>query len=283
MNIWTHLVCVGLVAVGAARPELAFGQQIDLQDTQIQYNRGLNVAPVYEGWIRNSDGTLDMWFGYLNRNWEEVLKIPVGPDNNIQPGGPDQGQPSVFVPRRRIGGAVARRENFVFRVRLPNGFDPEGELIWTVAAHGKTDRAVGLLLPVYEIGPPGEGNMPPTVQVGAEPQDVAVTDSVTLTASVSDDGLPENRRSRANVTWVHYRGLGTVSFEPDRSPIPAESETVANVQVTTTATFSEPGTYMLRAVATDGDLNLAGWPTVPSTAADVVTIEVRPGSGGGGQ
>src|SRR5262245_59029180 len=64
------------------------------------YSSGQPVWPAFEGWERNEDGTFSMIFGYMNDNWAEELNVPVGPDNNIQPGGPDQGQPTHFYPRR---------------------------------------------------------------------------------------------------------------------------------------------------------------------------------------
>src|SRR5262249_13371509 len=107
----------GAAAVGV----LLFGALTSAR-AQIQYATGQNVAPVYEGWIRNADGTIDMVFGYLNRNWEEVLAIPVGADNNVQPNGPDRGQPTIFVPRKIAQPPGERREQFVFRVRVPAGW-----------------------------------------------------------------------------------------------------------------------------------------------------------------
>src|SRR5687767_8289638 len=62
--------------------------------------KGLPVAPVFEGWIPNPDGSFDLMFGYFNRNWSEEFDVPVGPNNTIAPGGPDQGQPTHFYPRR---------------------------------------------------------------------------------------------------------------------------------------------------------------------------------------
>ena len=47
------------------------------------YLRGQNVVPVYEGWQRNGDGSFTMMFGYMNRNYEETLNIPVGPGNAV--------------------------------------------------------------------------------------------------------------------------------------------------------------------------------------------------------
>lgn len=192
-------VVAAIVGLAAGAPAPAGGQQVEILDTQIQYNRGQNVAPLYEGWIRNPDGTFDLWFGYLNRNYEEVLHVPVGPDNRIEPGGPDRGQPTVFVPRRRTGGAVSRRESYVFRVTAPADFGEEDELIWTVRAHGKTDRAVGTLLDVYALEGPPDGNAPPTAGVAADRTSAAAGETVTLTAAFSDDGRPEDARERAGV------------------------------------------------------------------------------------
>ena len=277
MRIHLPAVLVVLAALGALAHR-AGAQEIDILDTQIQYNRGQNVAPLYEGWIRNPDGTVDMWFGYLNKNYEEVLHVPIGPDNHIQPGGPDRGQPSVFIPRRRRGGAASRREGYVFRVRLPADFGEEDELIWTVTAHGKADRAVGTLLDVYVLEAPPEGNLPPTASLSADRTTVAAGDSVALTVAVTDDGLPENARARegASVRWQRYRGPGAVTFDPPRSSFPEASEPALGFELGSRATFSEPGTYVLRAAVNDGNVNPAGWPRVPSTTFESVTIEVRP-------
>ncbi len=57
----------------------------------ILYSRGQNVAPAFEGWERNPDGTFSLWFGYMNRNMDEKLHIPVGPDNWLEPGALDGG------------------------------------------------------------------------------------------------------------------------------------------------------------------------------------------------
>ena len=67
------------------------------------YPRGQNVSPAYEGWEEGADGTRYFLFGYMNRNWEEEIDVPVGPDNNIQPGGPDVGGRSGSQPGRSGG------------------------------------------------------------------------------------------------------------------------------------------------------------------------------------
>src|SRR5690349_11320566 len=77
---------------------------------QTRYATGQDVVPVFEGWERNPDGSFNMVFGYMNRNYEQQLDIPVGPDNMIEPGVADQGQPTHFY---------VRRQQFVFKVGVP--------------------------------------------------------------------------------------------------------------------------------------------------------------------
>ena len=114
------------------------------QDPPLFYEKlrtGQNIAPAFEGWEENPDGSFNMVFGYFNRNWEEQPHVPIGPNNNIEPGGPDQGQPTHFFPRRN---------KFVFRVRVPKDF-ADKELVWTLTVHGKTEKAYGTLKPDYKL------------------------------------------------------------------------------------------------------------------------------------
>ena len=67
--------------------------------------------------------------------------FPAGPANSIEPGGPDQGQPTHFLPRRN---------QFVFRIRVPRDFGNR-ELIWTLTSNGKTEKAYGSLKPDYVV------------------------------------------------------------------------------------------------------------------------------------
>ncbi len=97
--------------------------------------RGQNVVPVYEGFWTNADGTFDLLFGYYNRNWEEEIDIPVGPDNTLEPGGADQGQPTHFFPRRN---------QFVFKVHVPANFGTK-EIVWTLTSNGVTEKAYATL------------------------------------------------------------------------------------------------------------------------------------------
>ena len=44
----------------------------------IIFERGQNVVPAFEGWEQNPDGTFDLIFGYMNRNSQEKVHIPIG-------------------------------------------------------------------------------------------------------------------------------------------------------------------------------------------------------------
>src|SRR5919201_5161696 len=99
--------------------------------TRFTYSSGQSVSPAYEGWMPDDDGSFTMYFGYMNSNWRQEFDVPVGADNGIEPGGPDQGQPTHFYPRRNL---------FLFTIRVPKDFGDK-ELVWTLATHGKTERA----------------------------------------------------------------------------------------------------------------------------------------------
>ena len=228
----------------------------------VKYAIGQNVAPVYEGWERLPDGTILMHFGYLNRNYEEEPDVPIGPANFFEPGLSDRGQPTHFLVRRQL---------FTFTVPLPKDWDPEERLVWTVTANGKTERAQGWLEPQWEIDEgvqqmnigPGGAPLPnerPKVSGPTELTAVAGR-ALTIAVDVSDDGLPLlPKRPRfagqvlvppgVSVRWVLYRGPAPVIFAPaERKPIYGEP-----FSMTTRATFSEPGNYLIRAVVPDGTL-----------------------------
>jgi hypothetical protein len=202
----------------------------------LSYTKGQNVAPAYEGWEQAPDGTRYFLFGYMNRNWEEEIDVPVGPDNGFNIGGADQGQPTHFLPRRN---------RFVFKVRVPNGFGEKDELIWTLSSHGKTEKAYASLRPDYivddvvkasETGALGAGtsspevrsNKPPVVTVAEiKSRSVKAGEPLTIVAEVKDDGIPK-RRDPARVAAAQARAAeqstGTpaaaaaASASPPRNP-----------------------------------------------------------------
>jgi len=58
--------------------------------------KGDVVGPMFNGWIKNKDGSVTMNFGLVNRNREEIVDIPLGPNNYIEPAQFDGAQPTHF-------------------------------------------------------------------------------------------------------------------------------------------------------------------------------------------
>lgn len=147
--------------------------------------------------MRNPDNTVDLGFGYLNRNWAQRLHIQIGPDNVLEPGGPDHGQPTFFY---------ARRHRYAFKVTVPAGWDDE--YTWTLAVNGRFDTIHAALFPEDELlehnvlAARGQGfgiaprNRPPTIAIDATELATDAAGTVTLTARVNDDGLPRPRTDR---------------------------------------------------------------------------------------
>lgn len=179
--------------------QLAGGQ------TRFTYSKGQSVSPAYEGWWPNEDGSFTLFFGYMNSNWLEEFDIPIGPDNNIEPGGPDQGQPTHFYPRRNP---------FLFTISVPKDFGSK-ELIWTLVTNGKTERAYASLKVDYQIdkqvistevgGDAGSlrdelrTNMPPELKIeGDRHRNVRVSEAVTLVVFARDpDDIPTKRKPQS--------------------------------------------------------------------------------------
>jgi hypothetical protein len=166
------------------------------QDDGLTYARGQSVVPLFAGWSQNLDGSFEMHFSYLNRNWQEELDIAVGPDNNIEPApfGPDGGQPTHFLPRNN---------RWQFTVRVPADFGSK-ELVWTLTSHGQTSRAYGVLKPGYVIddytvqheygSDSTHGRKPPTLRVdGDTHRTVKVGPPVPLIVVAADDNPPPKR------------------------------------------------------------------------------------------
>ncbi|HLK51076.1 MAG TPA: hypothetical protein VKT49_23200 [Bryobacteraceae bacterium] len=227
------------------------------------HNSGQSVTGAFEGWFQNPDGTYSILVGYYNRNQQEPLDIPIGPDNRIEPGGPDRGQPTHFLPGRQWG---------LFTVTVPKDFGSQ-ELTWTLTANGMTTSVPLNLKPLWEIEPfkDATDNTPPVLQLdhaarvqGPKPLTVAVTASpsapLPLTVFASDDaklvpGMQKPKTPPVTLTWSKYRGPGSVTFANPRPPVEKTEDSAEGAAFTgkasTTATFSEPGEYMLYLVAND--------------------------------
>ena len=301
--------------------------------TRFTYSSGQSVSPAYEGWMPNADGSFTMYFGYMNTNWLEELDIPIGPANDLEPGGPDRGQPTHFYPRRNP---------FLFTVTVPKDFGSK-ELTWTITTHGKTERAYASLKTDYQIdyqvmstevgGDFGSlrdelrTNVPPELRVeGDRTRTAKIGEPLTLIAFAGDpdnlpprrDGKPQprhaggqssqssqdsqgaegsnstNRQNPPNpqnlqnliyrppssivpasgpglrLSWIVYRGKSSaVTFTTDQMKTWTDTRAYANSpwsppyaiplppadgKWTSAVAFAEPGTYILRAVASDGSI-----------------------------
>ena len=73
-----------------ASSAVAWGQSLPVEPAR---ETGSSVTGAFEGWFKNSDGTFGFLLGYYNRNQIQEMEIPIGPNNRIEPGGPDRGQP----------------------------------------------------------------------------------------------------------------------------------------------------------------------------------------------
>ena len=97
-----------------------------------------------------------MLIGYYNRNSKEALDIPVGPNNRIEPGAPDQVQPTHFEVGRQWG---------VFVIKVPKDFGTK-TVTWTIVANGETNSIPLTLNKGYPISPfeeLGMHNKPPVL------------------------------------------------------------------------------------------------------------------------
>lgn len=239
-----------------------------LQSGTFKVLRGATLQPVFEGWEENADGTYSFWFGYLNRNWEEELNIPVGPDNNIEPGGPDRDQPEIFHT-----GEQKRRQMFAFNVVVPADWPMDRDLVWSVTSAETTLKAYASLRPDYMVDvnvisanrgsqrdvDPVNKNAAPVISEAPKDQAVAVGTPLMLEVSVTDDGNPiplrlsENLDRQLRVWWLQWRGPGHVKFDPEIVPVTDSAGELSRVGGTanTNATFDRPGTYVLILYAED--------------------------------
>jgi hypothetical protein len=222
---------------------------------------GEAVTAAYEGWFYTPDKKKALLIGFWNRNTKQVLDIPVGPNNRLEPGGPDMGQPTHFEPRRGWG---------TFTVILPDNFTDKDKITWTLVANGKTtsipmglnldyiiepyrETGMGNTPPVLKFEPDGKSFTGPPIGIAVE-KTATVNTPLDLTVFASDDGIEDPRfpgrgSKPLNVRWiVHRQPVGaSVKFAEDRPKVDRE----ANGKASTTATFSAPGEYLLRAQGTD--------------------------------
>jgi hypothetical protein len=238
-------------------------------------SNGLKVTPFFDGWHQNPDGSVILSFGYLNWNKEQVVEIPYGPDNFIEPKEFDGVQPTSFPPvspdepGSNAGSTTPNprhRQRGVFTVTVPKGF--QGDVVWTLRNQGQAftvpgrakspaylltwKMAMGSVPPLLRFQPEAPAGRGPAGIKGG-PLRTTVGTPLTLTIWLTDDSVrepmpvtvkPEGARSAAakmNATWYKYSGPGLVVFSPPREPIKN-----AEGKASTSVTFNEPGEYMVR-------------------------------------
>jgi hypothetical protein len=232
-----------------------------------KHESGQNVTAAFEGWYKNPDGTFAILLGYYNRNLKQDLDIPIGPNNRIDPGGPDRGQPTHFVSGRQWG---------MFTVTVPTDFGDK-KITWTLTVNGSTTEVPVGLNPLWELSPfiDATGNTPPDVgfaeggPFAQGPRSIStamtatVSQPLSLTVWVADDAkkVPGaspllSRLPPVTVTWTKFRGPGAITFSNARSAaqkadFPPPPNAAFTGTQNTMATFSEPGDYILRVAGND--------------------------------
>ena len=214
------------------------------------------VAPFFDGFYRNADGSFTLSFGFLNRNTDEDVSIPLGPNNFIEPAEFDGTQPTFF-PHYSRGGFVGRRERGAFAIVVPAEFAGR-DVVWTLTHAGQTWSVPGRVTqPGYELSdtPAAAGSLSPSVRfeegsesvgrVGAqaEHRTVRAGEGLPISLWVQDRGERANGRVPVNVTWQRHQGPGEVTLQPATQRVDVEGWGEA----TTLVVFREPGEYVLRA------------------------------------
>jgi hypothetical protein len=244
---------------------LLFAQTLPLEPV---HESGASITGAFEGWFKNTDGSFSLLLGYFNRNSKQDVDLPIGQDNRIDPGGPDQGQPTHFLTGRQWG---------MFVVKVPADFG-KNKLTWTIAANGQNLVIPASLHPDYEISPLMEaavGNTPPVLRFDENgpraqgPAGMTVERSakvgmpLSLTVWVQDDAKlttssgapPRNLGPPVTLRWSKFRGPGAVTFSKVRPELEKLAGGTPGVpfsgKSTITATFSAPGEYVLHLALND--------------------------------
>jgi len=257
---WVVAISLAIVA-GCALAAGAQAPQTNLP-LEPQRERGASITPAFEGWFPNSDGSFSMLLGYFNRNLKETLDIPVGPNNRVEQGGPDQGQPTHFEAGRQWG---------VFVVKVPKDFGTKA-ITWTIVANGESQSVPFTLSKGYPISPYkelGMGNQPPVLafskggsKVTGPPTAVAATFTGTVKQPVAISVWVEDPKASgeaeappalfgpvakvATVSFHKFRGPGNAIFDKARIPVDTQGD-----MISTAATFDAPGEYLVRVQAND--------------------------------
>ncbi|HUR34195.1 MAG TPA: hypothetical protein VM032_10405 [Vicinamibacterales bacterium] len=181
------------------------------------------VYPSFEGWGESQDGSgYFMVLGYKNRNRTQVVEVPVGPNNRIEPGGPDYGQPTVFYPGR---------QTTVFAIKVPKDFGDK-RLTWTLVANGQQTVVTFYLNREYNMNlykEDSSGNEPPKMKFAPSEPMVSgptVGFAQTLTAAV---GQPLPLKLWASDAPPTEKNWESILSARGRTPRPAARDQIAIV------------------------------------------------------
>ena len=251
---------------------------------------GASVTPAYEGWFDNADGSHNFLIGYLNRNFNQAVDVPIGPNNTMGPNGPDLGQPTHFLPGRQTG---------VFMVTVPKEFGQKERVTWSITVNGQamsvpfwmnvdyqvspfTDIAVGNKPPVIKFDPSGATIQGPVTTIAkAIARTATMGAGLTLPIWASDDAKfsSGNNAPQRNppppviLHWTKYRGPGDVTFDKASSTFEKmDGPAVFNGKSTLNAKFSAPGEYILHVTAEDYSGNGGGGEVCCWTTAMVKVV-----------
>jgi hypothetical protein len=239
-----------------------------------QRDKGDVIAPMFNGWIANEDGSTTYVFGFANKNALEIVDIPLGPNNFLEPAQFDGVQPTHF-PTYSRGGFVGLQERGVFAVTVPQEMK-DTPVVWNLTHAGHTYAIPGHAIhSSYEMSraPAAFGSLNPAIRFeasGPEATDregiyasrltAAVGKPVTLSALIQDRGERDEYELEQDTfalgtEWIMHQGPGNVSFDVakvtgrERGAAGGESGAASTngwTEVTTTATFTAPGDYVVR-------------------------------------
>ena len=279
MNSLVRLFAVSFVLLSAGLLFSYASAQLPthLQDYPLggqQKASGDIVAPIFNGWVKNEDGSVRLIFGFANRNREEIVDIPVGPNNFLEPAQFNGVQPTHFpIYKRRA--FIGINERGAFAVTVPAEMAGT-EVVWTLKHAGHEYSVPGRATsPTYELSAGGAafGSLLPAIRfdmageestdhegITAERITTSVGNSVILKAYVQDrsnrDSYPDNNEFlhyQVGTEWVFHQGPATPEFSQAMITGEQRVEQHGNdltaedwIQVETEATFSEPGEYMIR-------------------------------------
>jgi len=290
---WALLVIVAAGTLLAAQTQLP-------STPQKQF--GASVTPAFEGWYDNADGSHTFLIGYYSRNTVAEVDVPIGPNNHFEPGNPDMGQPTHFLPSRHYG---------MFTFTMPKEFGKNQKITWMLTVNGVTSAVPFHMSPDYNVtplrsseqGPDGGYNLPPSIRflekgspyigpiasmTNLVSRTVLFGSSLPLDIWADDDArystganAPMNgSRQPVTLTISKYRGPGQVTlgeaklkFETLKGGKPGEPYAG---KASTTVNFSEAGNYMLHVTANDYSGNGGGGSVCCWTTA-IVNVLVRAG------